>query len=175
MGVSPGTSITGDHEFLQGGGQDASPEDSDDFADSVTAAHFAAMKVRSDGIQMKKEMGGELFTPGTYKSDSAINIAHGTVVTLSGEGFYLFQVGTTLVTGAGTKIILTNGARAENVIWALGTTATLGASSVLEGSILAGTAITFGKQAELHGCALSQSYVMFESEGSIVMSEVLLS
>jgi carbonic anhydrase/acetyltransferase-like protein (isoleucine patch superfamily) len=33
--------------------------------------------------------------------------------------------------------------------------------------ILAGTAITFGKKSELHGCTLAQSAVTFESVGYI--------
>jgi hypothetical protein len=116
---------------------------------------------------MPIEIGGKTFIPGTHRSNSAINIAHGTEVTLSGKGTYIFQAGSTLVTAADTKIILTNGARAENVVWVLGSAATLGANSLLEGSILAGTAITFGTQSRVNGCALAQSAVTFESEGSV--------
>ncbi len=72
-----------------------------------------------------------------------------------------------MTTGADCTILLINGAQAKNVLWALGTAATLGANSVLEGSILAGTAITFGTKSVLHGCALAQSAVTFESEGSV--------
>jgi hypothetical protein len=93
------------------------------------------------------------------------------VVTLDGNNeanpVFLFQALSTLVTAADTYFILKNGAKAENVYWALGTAATLGANSVVEGSILAGTAITFGMNSELHGCALAQSAVTFESEGYI--------
>jgi hypothetical protein len=120
---------------------------------------------------MAIEMGGQTFTPGTYRSGSAINFAHGTVVTLDGlnqpNPQFLFIAGSTLVTAADTKFILTNGAKAEHVVWALGTAATLGARSVVEGSILAGTAITFGSQSVLHGCALAQSAVTFESQGYV--------
>jgi len=51
---------------------------------------------------------------------------------------FRFQAVSTLVTAANTYFILKNGARAENVVWALGAAATLGTNSVLEGSILAG-------------------------------------
>jgi hypothetical protein len=144
--------------------------DSSDFAASVTAAHTAAMG--ADGQHMEIEIGGVTFTPGTYRSDSAINFAYGTVVTLDGQNeenpVFLFQANSTLVTAANTHFFLTKGAKAENVHWALGTAATLGANSVLEGSILAGTAITVGTNAELHGCALAQSAVTFESGGKVV-------
>ena len=167
VGVSPGTSITGAYQFEDGEVVD----DSVDFASSVLAAHAAAMTVRDDGKAMEIEIGGITFTPGTYRSDRAINFAYGTVVTLDGlnepNPVFHFQAKSTLVTGANTHFILKNGAKAENVLWALGTAATLGASSVLQGSILAGTAITFGTKSVLHGCALAQSAVTFESQGSI--------
>jgi hypothetical protein len=80
---------------------------------------------------------------------------------------FRFIAGSTLVTAADTRFILKNGAKAENVLWALGSAATLGANSVVEGSILAGTAITFGAQSKLHGCALAISAVTFETAGSV--------
>ena len=172
VGVSPGTAITGDPQFQdQAGAGGEILEDSAVFAASVVVAHAAAMAVRADGQALGIEIGGKTFTPGTYRSSSAINFAYGTVVTLDGlnqiNPVFLFQAGSTLVTAANTYFILKNGAKAENVLWALGTAATLGADSVLEGSILAGTAITFGTKSELHGCALAQSAVTFESEGSV--------
>jgi hypothetical protein len=169
-GVSPGTSITGAYRFKDGTGRVVL--ESSAFAASVLVAYAVAMEVRREGRAMAIEIGGLTFTPGTYRSNSAINFAYGTVVTLDGLGqqnpVFLFQAGSTLVTAANSKFVLINGAKAENVYWALGTAATLGANSVLEGSILAGTAITFGTKSVLHGCALAQSAVTFESGGSIV-------
>jgi hypothetical protein len=167
VGVFPGTNITGSYAFEDG----QVVLDSNIFAALVTTAHAAAMEVRVDGIAMAVEIGGLTFTPGTYRFGSKINFAYGTVVTLDGNNkanpVFLFQALSTLVTAADTYLILRNGAKAENVYWALSTAATLGANSVVEGSILAGTAITFGTKSELHGCALAQSAVTFESEGSI--------
>jgi hypothetical protein len=99
------------------------------------------------------------------------------MVTLDGlnepNPVFLFQAGSTLVTAADTHFILKNGAKAENVYWALGTAATLGANSIVVGSILAGTAITFGTKSELRGCALAQSAVTFESDGSIQVNHYI--
>ena len=168
VGVSPGTAVTGTPNFEEQGQVVA---DSSVFAAGVLTDHAAAMAVRSESMAI--EMGGETFYPGTYRSGSFINIAYGTVVTLDGNGdqdaTFLFQAVSTLVTGEDTSFNLINGANAENVLWALGTTATLGANSVLEGSILAGTAIEFGTNSELHGCALAQSAVTFASEGSVYL------
>jgi hypothetical protein len=179
VGVSPGTSITGSYEILDGildgvtfTGTSKTGTSSQDFANSVLVAYDAAMVHRQDEVIMEIEMGGVTFTPGTYRSGSAINFAHGTTVTLDAQGnadaVFLFQAGTTLVTAADTSFDLIGGAKAENIIWALGSAATLGARSVVEGSIMAGTAITFGTDSELHGCALALSAVTFESQGSVV-------
>jgi hypothetical protein len=140
VGVSPGTAITGSPLLIEG----EVVGDSADFAESVLVAHTNLMAFRDEDQTMAIEMGGLTFTPGTYRSGSAINFAYGTTVTLDGENqanpVFRFIAGSTLVTAADTKFILKNGAKAENVLWALGSGATLGANSVVEGSILAGTA-----------------------------------
>jgi hypothetical protein len=168
VGVSPGTSITGAKELLNGGVED---NGNSDFALSALFNQAEKVSRRSDGNSMAIEMGGLTFTPGTFRSASAINFAFNTVVTLDGlnqeNPMFLFQAGTTLTTAANTYFNLTNGAKAENIIWALGTAATLGANSVLEGSILAGTAITFGIESELRGCAIAMTAVTFESAGIV--------
>jgi hypothetical protein len=167
VGVSPGSSITGD-AVLRGGKVVAdSTGEPTAFATHVSDAHAAKIATSPSSTTADTEIGGQTFYPGTHKFDSAINIAFGTTVTLDGVGDYLFIAGSTLITGADTSVVLINGAKAENVLWALGTAATLGARSVVEGSILAGTDITFGTQSELHGCALAQSGVTFETAGSV--------
>jgi hypothetical protein len=163
VGVSPGTAITGTPKIHDG----TVVGNSDVFAASVKAEYDVAMAFHAGEKFMAIEMGGLTFIPGTYRSDSAINIAHGSKVTLDGNGVFLFIAATTLVTAADIEFILVNGATAENVIWALGTAATLGARSVVEGSILAGTAITFEVGSKLNGCALAQSAVTFAFGGSI--------
>jgi hypothetical protein len=121
------------------------------------------------------EIGDQTFTPGVYRSATAINFKHGVTVTLDAEGDsdgkFLFQAGSTFVTAADTYFILKGGAQAKNVIWALGTAATLGARSVVPGNILAGTAITFGIDAKLLGCAIAFTAVDFETEGYVTLPD----
>jgi hypothetical protein len=131
VGVSPGTAITGTPQIQDG----TVVGSSDAFAASVKAEHDAAMAFHPRKKFMVIEMGGLRFMPGTHHSDSAINITHGTKVTLDGNGVFLFIAVTTLVAAADIEFILIDGAVAENVAWALGTAATLGARSVVEGSM----------------------------------------
>ena len=170
MSVSPGTSITGNPLIDDG----KVVIDSADFAASVLVAHNNAMQeVPSVGGDIAIEIGGKTFGPGTYRSSSAINFAFGTVVTLDGGGLpnpkFTFQAVSTLVTAADTHFILENGAKAENVLWVLGTAATLGARSVVQGSVLAGTAITMGTNSEIIGCAIAMTAISFETEGYVTL------
>jgi voltage-gated potassium channel Kch len=94
------------------------------------------------------------------------------VVTLNGgnnpDAKFLFQA-STLNIGANTRIHLIN-AKAENVFWAVDTTAVLGADTVFVGSIIAGTAITLGAGAMLQGCALAGTAVTLGAGASIDVS-----
>jgi hypothetical protein len=180
IGVSPGTSITGalgtSYRF-EGSGSIITA--SSDFATSAMFDHADLRSRRSDeiywgvGIHEIGKIGGETYKPGTYHAGTAINFAYGTTVTLDGDGdenaVFLFQAGTTFVTAADTSFNLINGAKAENIIWALGTGATLGARSVVEGSIFAGTAITMGINSQINGCAIAMTAITFETEGFVTL------
>jgi hypothetical protein len=163
IGVAPGTSITGAATFLNGTQLATGPTgDTPDFAIRAIFDHAELRSRRSDetywGIP-QKELTGVTLTPGTYRAGSAINIAAGGKVTLNGAGNYLIQADTTLVTGAGCEVLLTGGAKAENVVWAIGTAVTLGANTIIQGSLLTGTSITFGANSEVHGCGIAQAAV----------------
>jgi hypothetical protein len=53
-------------------------------------------------------------------------------------------------------VILAGGAKAANVYWQVGTSATLGTTSIFKGNILAQAAITMQTGATLDGRALTQ-------------------
>jgi hypothetical protein len=58
-------------------------------------------------------------------------------LTLSGNGVYVFKMGSTLTTASNSSVVLANGATAGNVFWQVGSSATLGTNTVFAGSILA--------------------------------------
>jgi len=102
------------------------------------------------------DIGGQTLTPGVYCFPSSAAITGN--LTLSGNGVYIFKVGSTLVTAAGpgaSNVILTNGASASNVFWAVGSSATLGTGSVLKGTIIAFTSITATTNAAVDGRLLA--------------------
>jgi hypothetical protein len=162
VGLFPGTSITGVPNYVNGGPIYAP---STAFAGLVSLNHAAYMLARPDGVNISNttEIGGSIFTPGTYRSDT--NIAISSVVTLDGlneaNPTFLFQAGTALTSLANVYFILINGAKPQNIFWALGGLASLAANTTLPGSILAGAHIALAEGSELLGCALAQTAVTF--------------
>ena len=168
LGVSPGTSITGN--FAETLAVENGATDAGCAADNLAA--FAAGNAMSGAINMVAEMGGLTFTPGVYTHGSALNIALANpTVTLDAQGdlyaYFIFVAGSTLTTCANSNIVLINGAIAENVFWILGTALTMGADSTLVGSVLTGTAITIGTNGKICGRALAQSAVTCETECTV--------
>jgi hypothetical protein len=82
-------------------------------------------------------------------------------LTLDAQGdtnaVFIFQMGSTLTTTSGRQIVLTGGAQAANIVWQVGSSATLGTSSVFEGNILAYASITATTGATVQGRLLAQT------------------
>ena len=169
VGISPGTSITGAYA-LQDGALLASAAESARFAASVHDAWVAATETKDDANAFAVEMGGKTFTPGIWHSHT-ITIAPAANVYLDGEGdpasTFLIQADLTMVAGAGSKIVLMNGAKAENVVWALGTSVVVGAGMDFEGSILSGSSIVFGADVQVNGCVVALAAITFGAGDSV--------
>ncbi|MEO5728501.1 MAG: ice-binding family protein [Byssovorax sp.] len=63
---------------------------------------------------------------------------------------------TTFTMSAGRQVILTNGPKASNVFWQVGSSATLGTTTLFKGNIMAYQAVTLKTGAKLEGGALAR-------------------
>src|SRR5205823_2244574 len=70
---------------------------------------------------------------------------------------FIFQMASTLTTTVGRQVILSGGARAANVFWQVGSSATLGTGSVFKGNILALASITVTTGATVEGRLLART------------------
>lgn len=111
--------------------------------------------------------GDNYFAPGLYQSLTSILITGD--VTLDGQGDsnaqFVFQSSSTVDAAAGaafpgphTRIILINGAKASNVWWQAGTSATLGTAADWNGNILASENITMETGASSCGRLLAGAF-----------------
>jgi hypothetical protein len=158
LGVSPGSAITGFPPGVSTG--------------AIHAADAVALQAQSDvvtaynnaaGQSLNTSVSGDLvgltLTEGVYNSTSSLALSGR--LTLDGQGnpnsVFVFQAASTLITDSASSIILINGAKACNVFWQVGSSATLGTASSFKGTILALTSITVQTGARVEGRALARN------------------
>jgi hypothetical protein len=80
----------------------------------------------------------------------------------------------TLVTTTGRKVILAGGAQAANIYWQVGSSATLGVSSVFKGNILALASITVATGASVDGRLLARTGAVTLDGNAVIRPSALL-
>ena len=158
LGVSPGTAVTGSLKvdgMIHGGGPTAAKAQAD-----LLKAYDAAFGRTVGALNVAGNLGGLTLTPGLYKSTSSLEISSGDL-TLDAQGdpnaVFIFQMASTLTTTVGRRVILSGGAKAANIYWQVGSSATLGTTSVFKGNILASTSITVTTGAAVEGRLLART------------------
>jgi len=136
----------------------ADPTAAAGIADLTTAYNDAAGRTLCP-ITVSGNIGGQTLAPGLYKSTSGLEVTSGDL-TLDAQGnpnaVWIFQIASTLDTTAGRQVILAGGAKASNVFWQVGTSATIGTNSVFVGTIMADQSVTLITGATLDGRALAR-------------------
>lgn len=175
VGVSPGTALTGfsianntlvnvppgtvsDGPALVTGGSIHAGGSVAAQAHADAAVSYADLQGRVCDVThgAVAELGGLTLSPGVHCFPTSAAVTTGTLTLDGPEGsIWIFQVGSTFVTGAGANIVMAGGAMATDVWWAVGSSATLGANSAVKGNIVALTSISMGNSAQVFGRALA--------------------
>ncbi len=145
LGLSPGGVVAG----FPPGTYNGTLHDKDAAAELAQedrqAAYDAALAQESTSTFAGDQIGAT-FKPGVHTSAAAMTNT-GTI-TLDADGdssaVFVFQVGGALSSAAATKIVLTDGALANNVFWQVNGAVWLGAGAKAVGTFLATGAFAFG-------------------------------
>ncbi|HEX3393827.1 MAG TPA: ice-binding family protein [Acidimicrobiales bacterium] len=158
LGTSPNPSVTGAGLTVTDGTIHA--------ADAVAAQAQADVGVAYDdaesraATQVVTELGGQSLTAGAYDSASGTLGLTGSL-TLDAQGdpnaVFVFQAASTLITASNSNVTLINGANACNVFWQVGSSATLGTTSVFRGTIMALASITVTTGVTVEGRLLART------------------
>ena len=128
--------------------------------DALAAFVNATGAARGTPTPISTNLEGLTFYPGLYESLTSIDLSVGGVLTLDAQGdpnaVFVIRSATAINALSTSQVVLSGGAKAHNVFWSAGSAITLGANSVMKGSLLASTAITLQTGAQLEGRALNQ-------------------
>ena len=141
VGVYPGSAVVG---FPPG------------TALAIHSADTAAKQAAADGRTafnakpsfpikpMEQDLGGKTLSPGEYAFSSSAAMTGTLTLDAKGDAnaVFVFRIGSTLVTASGAKVLLINGAKSVNVLFLVGSSATLGTGTKLFGTIIAEESIT---------------------------------
>jgi len=158
VGVSPGTAVTGFPPGLASGAIHKADSAAAQAQAALTAGYIDAAG-RSGGTAVSGDLVGRTLTAGVYKSTSSLAVSGDVTLDAQGDSsaVFIFQIASTLTTGSGSHVVLANGAKACNVFWQVGSSATLGTYSDFKGNILALTSITITTGVNLDGRALARN------------------
>jgi hypothetical protein len=160
VGIFSGTAITGFPPGVIHGRLDAGDRTAKQAELDLTTAYDAAMGRYLDPVAVAGNLGGQTLKPGLYKSTSSLAVSSGDLTLDAGgnsHAIFLFQMASTLTMTTGRRIILTNGARARNVFWAVGSSATFGTNCIFYGNLLVSKSISMATGTVVIGRALAQS------------------
>jgi len=122
------------------------------------------------------DIGGLTLVPGLYKFTSEILVSiTGSDVTLSGgpDDVWIFQIASSLTVANGVAVVLAGGAQAANVFWQVGSSATLGTTSVFKGTIMADQSISLNSGASVEGRLLARIAAVTIASSAITVPELV--
>jgi hypothetical protein len=175
VGVWPGSAVTGFGPPASITGTifagDATAQTAQ--GDLTTAYNNAAGA--AGGAVLPPDLGGSTLFPGVYRTTSAqpsLGITGNLTLDAQGDpnALWIFQIVSTLDTAAGnSQVILSGGALSHNVIWQVGSSATLGTNTIFEGTIMAQASVTVTTGATLNGRALARTGAVTLDTNTVVV------
>jgi hypothetical protein len=104
-------------------------------------------------------IGGMTLAPGLYKWTSAVTIPTDVAIAGAPNDAWIFQISGNLTMSGATKMTLSGGAQAKNIVWQVAGAVDLGTTSHAEGVVMSKTEITLETGASINGRLFAQTAV----------------
>jgi type VI secretion system secreted protein VgrG len=152
VGLYPGSSISGFPPAVVTGGTihttDAVASQAQ--IDALTA--YTTLKALPYAFDLTgQDLGGMTLVPGVYHFDTTAQLTGALTLDFLGNpnANFVFQVGSALTTASSSSVNVINGSSLSGVYWQVGSSATLGTSTLFAGNILADQSITLNTTADI--------------------------
>jgi hypothetical protein len=155
LGLRPGSALTGFPPGVVTGAKHIADGVALQAKNDLVTAYNDAANARTTASLTGQNLGGKKLVPGVYRFSSSAQLTGS--LTLSGRGVFIFKIGSTLTTASSSVVRLTNGAQACQVFWQVGSSATLGTATRLQGNLMALTSITLTTGANVTGRVLARN------------------
>jgi Ice-binding-like len=128
--------------------------------DMQTAYTDAAGRPTPDHTELAAgNIGGLTLPAGLYKWTNTVSIPKNVTLKGGANDTWIFQIAGGLTQASATRVILTGGALAQNVVWQVAGVVSIGTTAHLEGVVMSQTAITLKTGATANGRLLAQTAV----------------
>lgn len=151
LGVFAGTAITGESTItLTGAVHKTDSVAQQAQADAQTG--FGVMSgLLSTGNLTGQNLGGLTLTPGVYDFDASAQLTGTLVLDFqnNANAMFVFRIMSSLTTASSSVVSIINGSADDGLFWQVGSSATLGSTTVFAGSVVADQSITLDTGAQI--------------------------
>jgi len=170
VGLYPGPSISGfaippANTVMEGPGSTGLINGPGLVTGTIYISHAVAQQAQSDALTAYntlaglsatsdltgQDLGGLTLAPGVYHFDTTAGLTGTLTLDFASDpdGDFVFQIGTGLTTASSSVVDVINGSPLSGVYWQVGSSATLGTSTMFAGNILADQSITLTTTADI--------------------------
>ncbi len=159
LDLFPGTSVTGFPPGSVGETMNTGTLNATAASDAMiaeTAAYGVLAGAAATGTA-NTDLGGQSLSAGVYVASSNLSLTGTLTLVGDASSVFIFKSVSTLITGPGSKVVLSGGVSPCNVWWQVGSSATFGSSTSFVGNVLALTSISLATGVSLQGRAMTQT------------------
>jgi LPXTG-site transpeptidase (sortase) family protein len=156
LGLDPGTSVTGFGPGVITGTQHIHDATAAQAKSDLATAYGDAVAAASTSNLTGQDLGGMTLPSGVYTFNSSAQLTG--ILTLTGTGVFIFQIGSTLTTAPNAAVVVAAGAQPCAVYWQVGSSATIDTGTQFQGNVMAQASITMNSGANIvTGRAMAQT------------------